>query len=239
MTFQEFLELGSFVVPRPQDDPRDSYFYADYLADPVANPLPSESGKFELYSQQKADHLNMSGLNPDPIKPYANYIVPVNGYEASFANWENKVKGDYPLQMYTPHYLRRGHTCYDNLAWTQEAFRNPVFMNASDAEERGIEAGDTVVISSPYGRCLRHAQPLQSMMPGTVAVPHGVHSVLDETDPDNIIDRGGSEQILYGPVSSNYYTVVNNYNTNLVEVALYDGDPIPEDYGRGPFLIEA
>ena len=31
------------------------------------------------------------------------------------------------------------------MTWTQEAFRNPVFMNAQDAEERGIEAGDTLL----------------------------------------------------------------------------------------------
>ena len=137
----------------------------------TAWPRPSRSGKLEIYCQFKADNVNRTGLNSEPIKPYANYFVPNRGYQDTFADWDAKVKGAYPLQAYTPHYMRRAHTCYDNMTWTQEAFRNPVFMNAQDAEERGIKAGDTVVCYNDFGRMLRIAQPLQGMMPGTVGIP--------------------------------------------------------------------
>ena len=81
----------------------------------TAWPRPSISGKLEIYCQFKADNANRTGLNPEPIKPYANYFVPNRGYQETFADWDNKVKGAYPLQAYTPHYLRRAHTCYDNM----------------------------------------------------------------------------------------------------------------------------
>lgn len=245
MDFDEFLERGSFVLERTPDDARNYIGYRDSMkhvdgTEIPAWPRPSKSGRLEIYCQAKADAYNCMELNPEPIKPYPNYFVPVDGYECTFSDWEHKIKGPYPLQAYTPHYLRRAHSCYDNMAWTQEAFKNPVFMNASDAEERDIQAGDTVMIFNQYGKCLRKAQPLQSMMPGTVAIPHGVRSVLDETDPDDIIDRGGSEQILYGPVASNYYHHLNGYNSLLVDICKYEGEPIPEDYDRKnkPFLTE-
>lgn len=235
MDFDEFMEKGKFTVERHVGDKRGYIGYEDFVKDPEKNPRPSKSGKLELYCQEKADGYNVQGLNPDPIKPYANYIVPNQGYESTFEDWDNKVKGAYPLQAYTGHYLRRAHTCYDNLQWTQEAFQNPVFMNASDGADRGLVDGDTVLIRSAYGKCLRRVQLLESMIPGSVDLPHGVHSVLDETDPEDIVDRGGSEQILYGPVHSNYYHQLDNYNTVLVEIEKYDGEPLVQDFDREPF----
>ncbi len=202
----------------------------------TAWPRPSLSGKLEIYCQYKADNANRPGLNSEPIKPYANYIEPVRGYKDTFADWSTKTKGKYPLQAYTPHYMRRAHSCYDNMAWTQEAFVNPVFMNVDDAAERGIKAGDTVMCYNDFGRMLRKAQPMQGIMPGCVGIPHGVRSVFDESDPENIIDRGGSEQVLSDGLQSNYFKHVNGYNSLLIEVEKYDGEPLVEDYERAPFF---
>ena len=246
ISFAQFMADGSYVVRRSPDDRRNYIGYRDdklrigengevVVAD-TAWPRPSRSGKLEIYCQFKADNVNRTGLNSEPIKPYANYFVPNRGYQDTFADWDAKVKGAYPLQAYTPHYMRRAHTCYDNMTWTQEAFRNPVFMNAQDAEERGIEAGDTVVCYNDFGRMLRIAQPLQGMMPGTVGIPHGVRSLFDESDPAGIVDRGGSEQMLSDGQQSNYFPQVDGYNSLLIEIEKYDGEALVEDCDRGPFL---
>ena len=246
ISFDQFMADGSYVAHRSPDDRRNYVGYRDdklgigengevVVAD-TAWPRPSRSGKLEIYCQFKADNVNRTGLNSEPIKPYANYFVPNRGYQDTFADWDAKVKGAYPLQAYTPHYMRRAHTCYDNMTWTQEAFRNPVFMNAQDAEERGIEAGDTVVCYNDFGRMLRIAQPLQGMMPGTVGIPHGVRSLFDESDPAGIVDRGGSEQMLSDGQQSNYFPQVDGYNSLLIEIEKYDGEALVEDCDRGPFL---
>lgn len=246
ISFDQFMADGSYVVRRSPDDRRNYIGYRDdklrigengevVVAD-TAWPRPSRSGKLEIYCQFKADNVNRTGLNSEPIKPYANYFVPNRGYQDTFADWDAKVKGAYPLQAYTPHYMRRAHTCYDNMTWTREAFRNPVFMNAQDAEERGIEAGDTVVCYNDFGRMLRIAQPLQGMMPGTVGIPHGVRSLFDESDPAGIVDRGGSEQMLSDGQQSNYFPQVDGYNSLLIEIEKYDGEALVEDCDRGPFL---
>ena len=246
ISFDQFMADGSYVAHRSPDDRRNYVGYRDdklgigengevVVAD-TAWPRPSRSGKLEIYCQFKADNVNRTGLNSEPIKPYANYFVPNRGYQDTFADWDAKVKGAYPLQAYTPHYMRRAHTFYDNMTCTQEAFRNPVFMNAQDAEERGIKAGDTVVCYNDFGRMLRIAQPLQGMMPGTVGIPHGVRSLFDESDPDNIVDRGGSEQMLSDGQQSNYFPQVDGYNSLLIEIEKYEGEALVEDCDRGPFL---
>ena len=247
VAFDQFMADGSYVVERSEGDPRNYVGYRDdklgigedgesvVVAD-TAWPRPSVSGKLEVYCQYKADNVNRIGLNDEPIKPYANYFVPRRGYQETFANWEVKEKGAYPLQAYTPHYMRRAHTCYDNMTWTQEAFRNPVFMSVEDAEARGIKAGDTVRCFNDFGSMLRIAQPMQGYMPGVVGIPHGVHSVFDESDPENIIDRGGSEQMLSDGLQSNYFPQVDGYNSLLIEIEKYDGEPLVEDFERGPFL---
>lgn len=247
VAFDQFMADGSYVVERSEGDPRNYVGYRDdklgigedgesvVVAD-TAWPRPSVSGKLGIYCQYKADNVNRIGLNDEPIKPYANYFVPRRGYQETFANWEAKEKGAYPLQAYTPHYMRRAHTCYDNMTWTQEAFRNPVFMSVEDAEARGIKAGDTVRCFNDFGSMLRIAQPMQGYMPGVVGIPHGVHSVFDESDPENIIDRGGSEQMLSDGLQSNYFPQVDGYNSLLIEIEKYDGEPLVEDFERGPFL---
>lgn len=248
VSFEKFMQDGSYVVKRSPEDKRNYVGYKDdklgigekgevVVAD-TAWPRPSKSGKLEIYCQYKADNVNKIGLNDEPIKPYANYFVPRRGYQETFSDWESKVKGDYPLQAYTPHYMRRAHSCYDNMPWTQEAFKNPVFINVEDAKERGIKAGDTVMCYNDFGKMLRKAQPLQTMMPGTVAIPHGVHSVFDESNPDDIIDRGGSEQMLSDGTQSNYFPQVDGYNSLLIEVKKYDGKPLEDDVERAPFIAK-
>lgn len=230
MDLEEFFDRGYFSVDR-----NDGYVfikYADFIEDPEKNPLSSESGKFEIYSQAKADGYNVCGLSEEPIKPYANYFTPTNGYVASFADWESKVSGDYPFILSQPHYLRRAHTQNDGSTWLREALENPIFVNRNDAEAKGIVTGDTVRVFNEFGQVLRQASVMSSIMPGCVALPHGAHFDLDETDPENPIDKAGSENMLGGPKVSNYHYALSGYNTTLVNFEKYAGEPIPRDCDR-------
>ena len=81
-------------------------------------------------------------------------------------------KGDYPFQVFNPHYFkRRFHSTFDNVAQLREAMPNPVYINANDAEEIGIKDGETVLLSNQYGKVSRPAKVVETIMPGTVALP--------------------------------------------------------------------
>lgn len=226
--FAELLERGCYQVPRHKGDNYGYIAYQSYVEDPEANPRPSASGKLELYCQGKADALNCVGYMEETYKPYPTYHRPVRGYEDSFADWETKKKGDYPYQMFTPHYLRRSHTTLDNCPWLREAFKNPIFLNADDAKEKGIEDGDTVLVWNEYGKILRHATTLESLMPGCVSLPHGSWPDIHHEEG---IDYGGNENILTGSVDTPM-PQLNGFNTVLVNYEKWSGSSIPEDWEK-------
>lgn len=230
---EEFLEKGVYQVERSEGDKYRFIGYEDFVTDPEKNPLPSKSGKFEIYCDSKADTLNAYGYGPAEFKPYPNYTVPVEGYETTFSDWKNKKKGDYPYVVYNPHYYRRSHSSLDNVLWLREVWPNPVYLNASDAREKQIKDGDTVRIWNKYGQILRTACLSESLMPGCVGVPHGSWVDLDE---ETGIDRGGADNVLVGPSSSGMaVSGYNNYNCNFEK---YNGEPLIPDHKKPQRIIE-
>ena len=231
---KQFLADGCYTVARHEGDKLGFIAYADYLADPEANPRPSESGKFEIYNDWKADMLNDMGYTPEKYwKPYPTYTVAPEGYETTFKDGDiHGEKGEYPFLVYNPHYLRRSHSVFDNCPWLRETWPNPVFLNKDDAMAKGIKTGDTVKIWNAHGAILRTASLTGTIMPGMVGVPHG--SWVDWDDEHNI-DRGGADNILCGPVISGMgVTGYNNYNCDY---ELYDGEPLVPDCEKPQRII--
>lgn len=226
ISLAEFLEKGIYKVERRPGDAYTYYGYQDFIADPEANPRATPSGKFEIYSQTKADALNAAGYTTGGFvwKPYPTYKAPVNGYEAAFADFENGVRGDYPYQVFNPHYLRRSHTQFDNLPYLRQAFSNPVFISSADAAEKGIEDGDTVRIYNERSQSLRPASVTERLMPGVVALPHGPWVDMDKDG----VDHAGAENLFTAPVTSGMG--VAGYNTNLINFEKYEGASLEEDY---------
>ena len=133
------------------------------------------------------------------------------------------MKGDYPFQVYNPHYLRRSHTVFDNVQWLRETWPNPVFISVQDAKEKGIEEGDTVLLTSPHGKCLRTACPTQRFMPGVIGLPHGAWVDMDE---EKGIDRAGSDNILTGQIQSGQG--VSGWNTCIGNIEKYQEELAPD-----------
>ncbi|MBM4765284.1 molybdopterin-dependent oxidoreductase [Bacillus sp. B15-48] len=225
ISLKEFIDKGVYQVERSEGDQYGFIGYEDFVKDPENNPLSSPNGKFQIYSDWKADTLNGFGYGPAEWKPYPTYTVPVEGYETTFADWGNKVKGDYPYLIFNPHYLRRSHTVFDNIPWLRKTYTNPIYINTSDAAEKGIKDGDTVLIWNDHGKILRHASLTESLMPGCIALPHGAWMDMDE---EKGIDPAGADNVLCGPVSSGMaVSGYNNYNCNFEK---YQGDPLIPDW---------
>ena len=221
----KFIEDGMYRVERHEGDNFGYIDKKDFREDPEAHPIATATGKIEFYSQMYADMINTHGYSKEKYSPLPTYRAPEQGYEATFVKGKlDGEKSEYPLQCMNPHYQRRAHSIFDNVPWLREAFTNPVFMSRLDAEERGVANGDTVMVSSPYGKTLRQACVTPRMMPGVIGLPHGVWNRVDESTG---IDQAGSENYVTGGVATGMG--VNGYNTLNVQVVKWPGKPVPAD----------
>lgn len=196
--------------------------YEKFIKDPVKNPLNSKTGLIEIYSQTKADVLYSQGYNE--VSPLPKYVSPRDGYESTYSDFHDKIKGKYPYQLINPHYIRRSHSIYDNVPWLREALKQPAYISKKDADKKGIKNGDTVLITSAYGKTLRPAYVTERIAPGVIGLPHGAWADIDES---NEIDKAGADNYLCGNISTG--GGVSGWNTQNVNLEKWTGSPLPDD----------
>ena len=208
-TFAEFRDKGilkaelseEMFVPEP---------YMAFIADPEGSPLPTMSGKFEIYCGVLAYMINSVGYST--IAPIAMYQI---GDPEQGAGTQTD---EFPLLLWTPHSLRRAHSVNDNVVSLREAFPQECFMSTVDAQARGIKNGDPVLMTSPYGKVLRHAKVLPTIVPGAVALQDGAWFEINE---ETGIDIGGCPNVLQAPKSSG--GGCQAWTGTLVQVEKYTG----------------
>jgi anaerobic dimethyl sulfoxide reductase subunit A len=221
ITFKELKEKGTFQVPRSPDDNFRHIPLKDFRKDPEKYPISTRSGKLEIHSKELADFVAECGWSE--ISPIAEYITPVEGYEASFSDWEAKTKGEFPLQFYSVHYLRRAGTTYDNVSWLREAWPQDFFMNPLDAQERGISHGDTIRARSRHGAVIRRANVTSRIRPGVTCMGSGAWTEMDEKLG---ADKAGNANMLTGDITTGQGE--SGWNSCLLEVEKTDMELIPD-----------
>ncbi|MCE7791797.1 molybdopterin-dependent oxidoreductase [Salipaludibacillus sp. CUR1] len=226
----ELLERGAYQVPRAPGDNLTVIQGEAFVNDPEKNPLETKSGKLEIHCQPLADDIQAYGFTS--IAPIAKYEPPVEGIEDTYENWNNKVKGEFPFQLYTIHYPRRSHSVFDNVPQLREAFPQEFIMNTRDANERGLHDGDTVLIRSRHGKVVRHLHTTESMMPGVVTLGEGAWVELDE---DTGICKAGATNMLHGTHLSGQGE--EPWNTCNVTVEKYEGEQLLQDSAWEPRVI--
>jgi anaerobic selenocysteine-containing dehydrogenase len=101
---------------------------------------------------------------------------------------------EYPLVLTTG--ARRvvyTHSQYRNIPRLRKVVPEPLLeINPADAEERGIQSGDMVMISSPRGNCKLKVQVTDTILRGVV---HGPHHWPDEANINILVDDQGLDPI--------------------------------------------
>ena len=216
ISLAEFQENGIYTVPRKEGDNMEYIAHKAFRDDPAANPLKTPSGKLEIYCQDIVDFVKNAGFNE--IRPIPAYYRPIEGYEDTFADWDKKIKGEFPLQLFTIHYRRRSHSIFDNVPWLREAFPQEFFINPMDAEARGIKAGDIVQVTSRHGKVIRPVFITERLMPGVVSLGEGAWAQIDEASG---IDMAGATNTLNGAIPTGQGH--QGWNSCNVEVVKYTG----------------
>lgn len=197
---EKLKEQGVFWPSETGGEPLE-----EFARDPESHPLPTQSGKIEIYSQSMAQM-----EDPESLPPVPTYIDTWEGPKHPLAS-------RYPLLLVTCHCGRRIHSMFDNVPWLRELEPHTLWMSPGDAQERGIKDGDTVQMFNDIGCTLIRAKLTERVMPGVVAAYQGTWFHLDGAGRD----LGGSVNMVCKDTISPAEAAATN--AVLVQVAGLEG----------------
>ena len=233
ISYEEFMEKGYYVVPTDPDWERHKPGMREFYEDPDNNPLKTPSGKIEFYSQNLAKHFPDDKERP----PVAHFIPYGESHQESLLHERSK---KYPLLIMTNHGRWRVHANLDDVTWFKEIetckvrgndgyLYEPLWINAKDAEERGIKNGDIVTVYNERGGVMGGAYVTERVRSGVVYMDHGAR--LDPIVPGKL-DRGGAINTISPGKPNSKNTLGMATSGFLVEVERTDLDGLMKKYPK-------
>ena len=197
INWEEFSKNQYYVFPTAKDWESDPAGLLRFYKDPVADPLPTPSGKLEFYSKRLAQHFPDDSERP----PIPKWIEKSVTHDERISSERTR---EFPLMMMSNHGRWRTHAQGDDITWTREIqtckirgfdgyYYEPLWIHPLDAEKRHIRSGDIVMAFNERGAVLCGALALERIMPGVVYVDHGAR--CDWIMPGKL-DRGGAINLI-------------------------------------------
>ncbi|MDI9589038.1 MAG: DMSO/selenate family reductase complex A subunit [Gleimia sp.] len=154
----------------------------DFREDPEANPIPTPSGKIEIFSETLWE-MKKTWTFDDPrdkITMVPEYVEMWEGPEEALAP-----DAKYPLHCIGHHFKGRTHSSYANVDWLRDdAHPQVLWINPMDAQARGIENDDLVLVYNDRGRVRIPARVTPRIAPGVTSLPQGAWYKTDEDGVD-------------------------------------------------------
>ena len=193
--YEKFRRDGIYRVKLPEP----IVAFKEQIEDIENKPFSTPSGKIEIYSQRVAK------LN-NPLCP------PIPKYLSTPEDRNDPLIEKYPLQLITPHPKNRVHSELYKVEWLREVEPHRAWINAVDAEPRGIKDGDEVYVFNDRGKVAITAWVTERIIPGVISIFEGAWYNPDKDG----IDRGACANTLTNNTYSGGGACV--LNTSLVQV---------------------
>jgi biotin/methionine sulfoxide reductase len=212
--FEAFWAEGYVEMPPPDEPP---VLLSTYRADPLANRLPTPSGKIEIFSS------TIASFGYDDCLGHPAWYEPAEWLGAQLAQ-------RYPLHLISHQPATRLHSQYDHGSVSRAAKirdREALTMHPQDAASRGIKAGDVVRVFNDRGACLAGVRISDGVRQGVVILPTGAW--YDPLVPGQIgtLEKHGNPNVLTLDKGTSKLTQGCSALTTLVEVGLFQGEPPP------------
>ncbi len=212
-TFDEFWRAGRLRLPTVDG----LTLLADFRADPSAHRLATPSGRIEIFSA------DIDGFGYADCKGHPAWLEPSEWLGGSRAS-------DYPLHLLANQPASRLHSQLDAGAASQAskvAGREPLRMNPTDAEDRGLGSGDVVRVFNDRGACLAGVVVDDGIRPRVVQLSTGAwFDPEDPADPDSMCVHG-NPNVLTDDVGTSSLAHGCTGAHVLVQVEKYTGTPPP------------
>lgn len=188
-----------------------------FRADQRSAPLPTPSGRIEIFSETIAAFgANCAG---HPV-----WIAP--------EEWLGSVLTEqYPLHLVSPQPTGKLHSQLDfgraSVALKQ-AGRERALIHPEDAAARGIDQSALIRVFNERGSCLAAAHLTEVVMPGVISLPTGAwYDPVFDHDGSVALERHGNPNVLTRDRGSSEIGQGCSANSTLVEVERYRDAPPP------------
>ncbi|MBS7700135.1 MULTISPECIES: molybdopterin-dependent oxidoreductase [unclassified Chelatococcus] len=161
--FDTFWADGFFAVPAPE---RPEVLLEEFRSDPISSPLPTPSGRIELYSER----IEAFGYQDCPAHPA--WLEP--------HEWLGNAEPD-QLHLVTNQPAKRLHSQLFQVQ--SDGDLEPIAIHPADARRRGISDGDRVRVENGRGTCLARAELTGSVREGVAVMATGAWFAPAETEP--------------------------------------------------------
>lgn len=206
--FEAFWAEGLIEVPAPLEP---AVMLRKFREDPVANKLPTPSGRIEITSP------TIASFNYDDCPGHPSWFEPVEWLGSPLAQ-------KYPLHLMSHQPSTRLHSQYDHGSYSVAAKiqgREAITLHPADAAARGIRAGDVVRVFNDRGACLAGVKIDDGVRQGVAVLPTGAwFDPLDVNDVA-VLEKHGNPNVLTLDKGTSKLTQGSTAHTTLVEVELF------------------
>lgn len=207
--YETFLDKGFVKLPAPAVA---SVSLKAFREDPDAFPLPTPSGRIEIFSETIAE----AGLSD--ISGHPKWREPVEWLGSTEAK-------NHPLHLVTHQPARRLHSQLDHSAYSRAGKvkeREPCRINPQDASERGICEGELVRIYNRRGACISAAIIDEGVRKGVLMMATGAWYDPDWGGDENCC-KHGNPNTLTKDLPTSELAQGPGALTCLVEVKKFEG----------------
>ncbi|GAU85572.1 molybdopterin guanine dinucleotide-containing S/N-oxide reductase [Bosea sp. BIWAKO-01] len=209
-SFQEFWAGEGFELPQLPDD---GGRLRKFREDPAGHPLPTPTGKLEIYSE------TIASFGEADCPGHPTWLGPTNVPDKA---------SPYVLVANQPR--TRLHSQFDFGGHSSEAKhrgREVASMHPADAAARGIADGDIVRISNERGACLAGLRVTDGIRQGVIQLPTGAW--YDPADPteDKSLWVHGNPNVLTRDVGTSALAQGCTGQLTTVQVERFDGNLPP------------
>ncbi|WP_420014288.1 molybdopterin-dependent oxidoreductase [Sulfitobacter sediminis] len=198
----EALQEKNWVrLPIQMEGPNRTLF-APFREDPEGAPLPTPSGKIEIFSA------TIDGFGYDDCPGHPVWLPP--------SEWLGTATAAAPLHLVSPQPGDKLHSQLESaLADVEGARPETIVIHPKDAARREITTGDLVRVFNARGACRARARVSDDILQGVVALPTGAWF----GDPGTNVDPDGNPNVLTRDVGTSRLGQGCSAHTTLVEIA--------------------
>jgi biotin/methionine sulfoxide reductase len=210
-SFEAFWERGELRLPTRPDEGGPARAFRD---DPSASPLPTPSGRIEIFSDV------IDGFGYDDC----------GGHPQWYPARPEADRARYPLHLVCNQPHQRLHSQLDYGAFSRSTKindREPVRINPTDAAARGIADGDIVRLFNDRGSCLAAAVLSRDVRQGVMQLATGAWFEPDDAAADDAMCIHGNPNILTRDIGTSKLAQGCTGQITTVEVERFAGDLPP------------